>query len=433
MANKPNNPSLWSRAKSLAKKKFDVYPCVPMDSQALTKDGWKYYHELNVGDEILAHNIEKNINEWTPIIGLQKFADAPIIRLFKKQTNFDIKCTPNHKWVLDESNSKYPGNLVEAKDINRRMKIRTSAVLGEDNKPLELVTFFKKDNWVKNILKMAISQVQSFFASGIVYDGHDKGLSNNSKKQTYGFSQKDIDHGLAMEIAATLLGYRVCSVIKKHNQTMRSWTFIRRTFESTQNLHKEDAGTADVWCPTTKYGTWVMKQNGYVTITGNSAYANGWAAKWYKSKGGTWRSAKYGAKISMKNGGKFPDLTGDGKVTRADVLKGRGVFKSGGRLQKAYMAKGGNIRKTTKGPNANFRPTKSGAGMTEKGVRAYRRANPGSKLQTAVTGKVKPGSKDAKRRKSYCARSLGQLKKASQKTQNDPNSRIRQARRRWKC
>ena len=28
--------------------------------------------------------------------------------------------------------------------------------------------------------------------------------------------------------------------------------------------------------------------------------------------------------------GKFPDLTGDGKVTRADVLKGRGVFKSGG-------------------------------------------------------------------------------------------------------
>ena len=33
----------------------------------------------------------------------------------------------------------------------------------------------------------------------------------------------------------------------------------------------------------------------------------------------------------------------------------------------------------------NFRPTKSGAGMTEAGVRAYRRKNPGSKLQTAVT------------------------------------------------
>ena len=72
-------------------------------------------------------------------------------------------------------------------------------------------------------------------------------------------------------------------------------------------------------------------------------------------------------------------------------------------------------------------------GLNKKGVASYRRANPGSKLQTAVTGKVKKGSKAAKRRKSFCARSLGQLKKSSAKTRNNPNSRIRQARRRWKC
>ena len=81
----------------------------------------------------------------------------------------------------------------------------------------------------------------------------------------------------------------------------------------------------------------------------------------------------------------------------------------------------------------NFRPTEKGAGMTRAGVKAYRRKNPGSKLKTAVTGKVKPGSKAANRRKSYCARSAGQLKRSSAKTRNDPNSRIRQARRRWKC
>ena len=91
------------------------------------------------------------------------------------------------------------------------------------------------------------------------------------------------------------------------------------------------------------------------------------------------------------------------------------------------------IRKTTKGKGANYRPTKKGAGMTKAGVRAHRRANPGSKLKTAVTGKVKPGSKAAKRRKSYCARSAGQLKRSSAKTRHDPNSRIRQARRRWEC
>ena len=90
------------------------------------------------------------------------------------------------------------------------------------------------------------------------------------------------------------------------------------------------------------------------------------------------------------------------------------------------------IRRTTKGKKANYRPTKSGAGMTKKGVAAHRRANPGSKLKTAVTGKVKKGSKAAKRRKSYCARSAEQMKKFPKAAKN-PNSRLRQARKRWKC
>ena len=80
----------------------------------------------------------------------------------------------------------------------------------------------------------------------------------------------------------------------------------------------------------------------------------------------------------------------------------------------------------------NFRPTDKGAGMTRAGVAAYRRKNPGSKLKTAVTGKVKKGSAAAKRRKSYCARSAGQMKQFPKAAAN-PNSRLRQARRRWKC
>tara|TARA_R110000796_G_scaffold62831_1_gene144950 strand:- start:645 stop:920 length:276 start_codon:yes stop_codon:yes gene_type:complete len=87
-----------------------------------------------------------------------------------------------------------------------------------------------------------------------------------------------------------------------------------------------------------------------------------------------------------------------------------------------------SIRKTT-GKGGNYGKK---SGMTPKGTAAYRRANPGSKIKTAVTGKVKPGSKDAKRRKSYCARSAGQMKKFP-KAAKDPNSRLRQARKRWKC
>jgi len=79
------------------------------------------------------------------------------------------------------------------------------------------------------------------------------------------------------------------------------------------------------------------------------------------------------------------------------------------------------IPKTT-GKGGNYRKTKSGAGMTKKGVAAYRRANLGSKLKTAVTGKVKAGSKDAKRRKSFCARSKSWT-----------GERGKAARKRWKC
>ncbi len=88
----------------------------------------------------------------------------------------------------------------------------------------------------------------------------------------------------------------------------------------------------------------------------------------------------------------------------------------------------------TIGRGKNFNPVSkdkgatggaAGGGMTEKGVREYRRNNPGSKLKTAVTtkpSKLKPGSKAAKRRKSFCARSRSWT-----------SERGKAARRRWNC
>lgn len=67
----------------------------------------------------------------------------------------------------------------------------------------------------------------------------------------------------------------------------------------------------------------------------------------------------------------------------------------------------------------------AGGGMTEKGVKKYKRDNPGSKLQTAVTtppSKLKPGSKPYKRRKAFCARS-----------KSWKSERGLAARRRWNC
>ena len=77
------------------------------------------------------------------------------------------------------------------------------------------------------------------------------------------------------------------------------------------------------------------------------------------------------------------------------------------------------------------RPTKQGAGLSAKGVAKYRRQNPGSKLKTAVTGKVKAGSKDAKRRKSFCARMSGMP--GPMKDKKGRPTRKAAALKRWRC
>ena len=99
-----------------------------------------------------------------------------------------------------------------------------------------------------------------------------------------------------------------------------------------------------------------------------------------------------------------------------------GMKKKGNRKVPNCVPTPAKMRKTIKGKGRTFRTTEEGAGMTAKGVSDYKKENPGSKLQTAVTGDVKPGSKSAKRRKSFCARSKGWT-----------GERGKAARARWKC
>ena len=104
-----------------------------------------------------------------------------------------------------------------------------------------------------------------------------------------------------------------------------------------------------------------------------------------------------------------------------------------GHLRRKSALKKAEPRRTI-GRGKNFNPVSkdksatggaAGGGMTAKGVKEYKSKNPGSKLKTAVTtkpSKLKPGSKDSKRRKSFCARS-----------RSWKSERGLAARRRWNC
>ena len=201
-----------------------------------------------------------------------------------------------------------------------------------------------------------------------------------------------------------------------------------------------------------------------------SAYANGWASKWYKSKGGGWKSVseevelEEATRLQGENGNIIAViLSWRGKTysarmffpqpnmpTRKDVTDeiqkvypgsqvlqynvsglqpGMPLIQVIDQRSKNYLLNNKTIGEDWQKVNRQDETD----GLSQKAVNAYRRENPGSKLQTAVTEK-NPSGKRAKRRSSFCSRMKGMKNKlTSAETSRDPDSRINKALRRWNC
>ena len=207
-----------------------------------------------------------------------------------------------------------------------------------------------------------------------------------------------------------------------------------------------------------------------------SAYANGWAVKGYKSEGGGWKSVseetiedlngnsfveivdlikpdpikkvEESVRIPAKTGniilvtltwrGKyymmklfFPQTT---KPNRVEVQNQIEKVYPGSRVQSYYISDikpGEQFLQVEDWQKVNRKDKTDG--LSQKAVNAYRKENPGSKLQTAVTEK-NPEGKRADRRKNFCSRMSGMKKRlTSAETARDPDSKINKALRRWNC
>jgi len=151
-------------------------------------------------------------------------------------------------------------------------------------------------------------------------------------------------------------------------------------------------------------------------------------AKWEAAKG-----ALSGAVHGTIRGGAIGGAIAPGPGTAIGAVVGgvRGAIKGGKRGYEKGKAK----EMEEDWSDAKYKNPEGG--LTKAGVMRYRRENPGSKLQTAVTtkpSKLKKGSKAANRRKSFCARMGGMKKRlTSAKTARDPDSRINKALRKWNC
>ena len=178
-----------------------------------------------------------------------------------------------------------------------------------------------------------------------------------------------------------------------------------------------------------------------------SAYASGALVKCRKVGAANWGNSSkkesfsdWKSEFIWEDGDLLKKLTEEDELTKLrNALKTKtmdGKTLNDKQLEgiKAAITQGGN--KLEEDWQKTNRQDKTD-GMSQKAVNAYKRENPGSKLKTAVTKKpssLKRGSKDAKRRKSFCSRMKGMKKRlTSAKTARDPDSRINKALRRWNC
>lgn len=348
----PTDPDLWQQALSQARKRFRVYPsayCVPVASaEALTRDGWKRRCDLNEGDEIAAYDITSDRIVFTEIVALHDFSNQQIVSLKSEGLNYSYECTPNHKVVLgyDHAWSEELGDCidglqevystaqrvisgdltyaaakkvvpsiqhyarryqgVEFYDFSLNTESRLPSLREVDGLPGQngflVVSAIAEDgveqknslyikyqtDMVRSVLSMTTDQRRAFLMGALMCDGWQGNKA--AENVSYGFRQKNIQHRDAVELAAFLTGHMVTRSTTANSDGCWDVRIKTRRTIGCSGLSIVDAGkTTDVWCPETRYGTWVMRQGLTITITGNS---NAWASKWYKSKGGGWRASK---------------------------------------------------------------------------------------------------------------------------------------------
>lgn len=329
--------------------------CVTMDTEALTQNGWKSYHDLRIGDMVLTYNQSLDVTEWRPILELAHFKDAEVWTY--GHSNWKVTTTPNHRWYGKRRTGRgekryFVDEIFTAEDITTEHSITSSAfcsdegslpltaqeaaILGwvlsdgthrwsklsyttsqgsdgqrqgcsasikQKKKPYveELNVLLEgyttkvnilsdgsyewmlkaeafRDIWrkagldtdnpdyVAMVTAMRVDAREAFLDAFIKAEGHKR------KNGEWRVSQNQGPEAEAIRVAATLCGYdtRVTTRLSRTGKLHDVYTLRKRRHNGCIKFSIRDKYLADVWCPRTENGTWVMRQGKVVTITGNT-------------------------------------------------------------------------------------------------------------------------------------------------------------------
>lgn len=269
-----------------------IYACVPMDTLALTKDGWKGYNGLQVGEPVLTYNAAKHCKEWKPVLEKVRYADADVIELKNEQT-FSVRCTPNHRWFTTKRStikSKNGGHsrtwrheVCTAEDLTTEHNIIINAPMEDDSIVWGTMNCHHEPkyetNWVSQILAMNQGERNAWMSGFCLADGHHQATGPNKKNWKWTWSQNDGAIADAAIIASYLVWDGRVIITDKRNPLNNRKIIIAnettRPYVTCQRLQKIPQPSQDVWCIRTENESWVMRQGSTITITGNTLYGAG--------------------------------------------------------------------------------------------------------------------------------------------------------------
>lgn len=104
--------------------------CVPLDGKILTRNGWKAYDEVRVGDETIGYDQATGRSAWTKITAVHYYEDAPVTRMYSNRVS--LRSTPNHRWLTEKNlqvgkTTYRREEFTETQHIGTRHRIRLAA------------------------------------------------------------------------------------------------------------------------------------------------------------------------------------------------------------------------------------------------------------------------------------------------------------------
>lgn len=250
------------------------YECVPLDTQILTRTGWKTHDQIERNEEVLVYDESIKQKQWGRLLDIV-YNQEEVVELSHR--HFKIRATASHRWYVNQRSWqgrswKRPYmeyGIKQTQELTTESNIITNAPLWDDEGMAANLDQVKYGtDWVNEVCKMSFQEREAFILGFALADGHC-----HKKNGTWMIDQKD---GPLWDAILTACFIQKSGAIHACAPDSRSGVkrlrISKKSHVTMQQMRKRSLGVQDVWCPVTSHGSWVMRQGDQISITGNCNY-----------------------------------------------------------------------------------------------------------------------------------------------------------------